>query len=182
MTAASRAARGLLVVGVMIAAGSTACTRHRDRFWPDTDNGKLALSSPQVLAGDPDRLIHLHPTGGFGETSAVPRLSHTLRVGDRVVASVSVPRVGEYRSGGGWIFHGKKYFGRYGVAGDLLVVTSDRPGVMIATTDQHGNLEVDALAPGVSRVTLTATMSRRYADRPADAETLTDTVAFVVQP
>ena len=47
--------------------------------------------------------------------------------------------------------------------------------------DENGNLELDAVASGEALATLTATMSRRCATRPEDAQTLTDSVASTVE-
>lgn len=58
---------------------------------------------------------------------------------------------------------------------------SDRPDVVFVKIDENGNLGLDAVASGEALVTLTATMSRRYATRPEDAETLTDSVVFRVE-
>jgi hypothetical protein len=168
----------VLLIG---AVGLMGCARHLDRFWPDTENGLLAFTEPRVLAGDQERLVFLEPTGDPGEYTAIRRLSHTLLVDDRAVVSVAVPVDGEYTFGGGWIFGGRKYVGRHGVAGDVLARDSSRPDVVAVTTDAFGNLELHALAPGASVVTLSATMSRRYANRPDDAEIFTDTVTFVVE-
>lgn len=173
--------RGAVLCALLVVIATAACTRHRDRFWPDTANGLLALTDPRVIAGDSDRMVRLESTGASWEPSAVRRLSHTLRVGDRAVVGVAVPVDGEYRHGGGWIFSGRTYVGRHGLAGDLLVAESSRPEVLKVAHDQYGNLELSALAKGESTVTLSATMSRRYADRPDNAETFTDSVVFVVE-
>jgi hypothetical protein len=171
------AAAAVLVVAILV----VGCTRDRDRFWPDSENESLWLTSPRVITGDHERLVFQEPTGDPGEYTAIERLSHTLRVGDRVVAGVSVPVDGEYTLGGGWIYSGRKFRGRYGVEGDLLAAASNRVEVVTAGIDAHGNLELLAQGPGRAVVTLSATMSRRYADRPEDAETFTDTVVFAVE-
>lgn len=167
------------VFAVLVTA--VGCTRQRDRFWPDSENGLLALSELRIVSGNRERLIFLQQTRDPGEYSAIERLAHTLRVGDRVVVSVTVSVDGEYTLGGGWVFSGRTYTGLHGVAGDLLAVTTSRPNVVAAAADDFGNLELGALTPGEAVVTLSATMSRRYADRPEDSPTLTDTVVFVVE-
>lgn len=156
---------------VLLAAGSTACTPRRDRFWPDSANGLLAIASPRVLEGDPERLLRTEPIGGIWTHRAISRLSHTLWVGDRVLVHVAVRTYGEYRVGGGWIFRGWKVKGTYGVHADVLRVTSSRPMVLSVSSDEFGNIELTPLAPGESTVTITATMSHLYATRPDDAPT-----------
>ena len=110
------------------------------------------------------------------------RLVHTLHVGDVVAVGVSVPVVGEYRSGGGWVFKGRKFHGRHGVVGELLQIESDRPDVLAAAVGPNGNLELTALSPGACTLALTATVSRSDADRPSHADVVTDAVVFTVEP
>jgi len=159
-----------------------ACTRERDRFWPDTEQGLLSLSSPRVLAGDPDRIIQILLIERVNGPAGIPKLNRHLRVGDEVVTGITVPRLGKYREGGGWIFKGRKFYGRTGAAGDLLSVASSHPAVLAAEVDRNGDLALRALAPGRSALTLVATMSSRYAELPPDAPTYRDSVTFSVEP
>jgi hypothetical protein len=175
-----RLASLLLALSLLAILGG--CTREQDRFWPDTEQGLLSLTSPQVLAGDPERLIEHLTIDRANGRAAIPRLSHRLHIGDEVLVDVSVAQLGRYREGGGWIFGGREYFGRYGVAADLLSVESNRSEVLAAEVDSNGRLRLMALSPGRSLLVLKATMSRRYATRPADAPTHQDVVTFTVAP
>lgn len=177
MRATVRVALAVAITAIM----GAGCVRERDRFWPDGENGRLALSSPRVIAGDRERLVELIPTGDPGHPTAIERLSHSLRVGDRVTVGVTLPVDGEYTVGGGWVFHGRTYRGRHGVAGDLLDVTSSRPEVAAAGIDEHGRLELHALAAGEAVVTLEAVVAPGYDDLPEHSATFTDTVVFVVE-
>lgn len=182
MACFSNPIRRLLLLLVVAPLASSACTAHRDRFWPDTDDGLLAFTSPRVLEGDGDRLVRTEQVGGVWRHEAIRRVSHALLVGDRVAVTVAVPVHGEYRVGGGWVFPGREVVGTYGVAGEVLEATSNRPEVLDVSADAFGNLELTALAPGKATLTITATMSRRYATRPDDAGVHTDTVTFTVEP
>jgi hypothetical protein len=108
-------------------------------------------------------------------------LSHILRIGDRAVVAVAVPVNGEYRRGGGWVFQGQRFTGRHGASGELVSVESSRPDVLMVNRDQHGNLELSALAHGESTVTISATLDRRTGGQPASLQTFTDTVVFIVE-
>ena len=174
----------LLLIFVSLAivfVGLYTCTRHQDRFWPDTEQELFGFSEPRVIHGDPERLVSIELVKGHGgEIEGIRKLNHELKVGDEVVVGISVAVKGEYRSGGGPIFSGRTYYGRYGLSGDLLSVQSSHPEVLGAMRDERGNLQLKALNAGQSRVTLSATLSRRYADRPDNSPILHDTVNFKV--
>jgi hypothetical protein len=174
----------LLLIFVSLAIvflGLYTCTRHQDRFRPDTEQELIGFIEPRVIQGDPGRLISIELVKGHGgEIEGIRKLNHELKVGDEVVVGISVAVNGEYRSGGGWIFSGRTYYGRHGLSGDLLSFQSSHPEVLAAVQDEHGNLQLKALNAGQSRVTLSATLSRRYADRPDDSPIRRDTVNFKV--
>ena len=158
------------------------CTRHKDRFWPDSQNGLLQFTDPVVKSGDEERIIALDFIESLGKTSAIRRIKHDFYIGDVVIVKVSVPVVGEYHEGGGWIFSGRKYYGKFGVAGDVENVTSSNPKVLSVSVNQNGRLALSALAPGTSKVTVSAIISRRYADRRSDKNkrVFEDTAVFNV--
>ena len=160
----------------------SGCTRHKDRFWPDTLDGVLQFTDPIVTSGDEERIVSLKPIGSLWNTSAIRRLSHEFHVGDAVIVRVSVPVVGEYYEDGGWIFSGRKYYGKFGVAGDVTSVTSSNPEVLSAMVNQNGGLVLSAVAPGTSNLRVSAIVSRRYADRDsaADTKVFEDTVILKV--
>ena len=172
----------LIFIGLAsVIVGLYTCTRHQDRFWPDTEKELIGFIEPRVIQGDPDRLISIElMKGRGGELEGVRKLNHELRVGDEVVVGISVAVKGEYQAGGGWIFSGRTYYGRYGLSGDLLSVESSHPEILAAVRGEHGDLQLKALNTGQSRVTLSATLSHRYADRPDDAPIRRDTVNFKV--
>jgi len=175
--------RPLLILAslTIVYGGLYSCTRHQDRFWPDTEQEHFAFTEPRVIQGDPERLIGIELIKGHGgEIEGIRKLNHELKVGDEVAVGISIAVTGEYRSGGGWIFSGRTYHGRYGLSGDLLSVQSSHPEVLAADRDERGNLKLKALKAGQSRVTLSATLSRRYADRPADSPIRHDKVNFTV--
>lgn len=148
----------------------TGCTRHKDRFWPDTQDGILQFTDPIVMSGDEERIISLKFIDSLGKTSAIRRLTHEFHIGDVVTVGVSVPVVGKYHEGGGWIFSGRKYYGKFGVTGDVTNVTSSNPEIVSGTVNQTGRLVLSALAPGTSKITVSTVISRRYADRHRDAD------------
>ncbi|MFW2367795.1 MAG: hypothetical protein ACN4GW_15365 [Desulforhopalus sp.] len=167
------------ILSILILAG---CTRQKDRFWPDTQNGILQFADPIVTSGDEERIVSLTFVGSSDQTSAIRRLTHEFHIGDAVIVWVSVPVVGDYYEGGGWIFSGRKYYGKYGIAGDVTSVTSSNPEVLSVSVNQNGGLVLSALAPGTSKVTVSAIISRRYADRPSDSDrrVFEDTAVFNV--
>ncbi|MCG6961755.1 MAG: hypothetical protein LJE95_00635 [Acidobacteria bacterium] len=154
----------LIVVAATVAV-MIGCTCHRDRFWPDTQAGMFQFTDPVVVPGDEERLVSLEFIDAPDGPRAIRRLTHEFHVGDVVTVGVFVPIVGDYHEGGGWVFSGRKYHGKVGVAGDVKKVTSSDPEVVSATVNQTGRLELSALAPGTSTISVSAVMSRRYADR-----------------
>ena len=154
-------------VTVPILAG---CTRHKDRFWSDTQDGMLQFTDPIVKSGDEERIISVKFIESLGKTSAIRRIKHEFYIGDVVIVQISVSVVGEYHEGGGWIFSGRKYYGKFGVSGDVTNVTSSNPEVLSAIVNRNGGLVLSALAPGTSKVTISAVISRRYADRHRDMD------------
>ena len=169
----------IFFLSIPILAG---CTRQKDRFWPDTQDGILQFTDPIVTSGDEERIISLKFIGSVGQTSAIRRLKHEFHVGDAVIVRVSVPVVGEYYEGGGWIFSGRKYYGKFGIAGDVTNVISSNPEVLSVSVNKNGGLVLSALAPGTSKVTVSAIISRRYADRRSDTNkrVFEDTAVFNV--
>lgn len=93
-----------------------------------------------------------------------------------------MPFVGEYHEGGGWIFSGREYYGKFGISGDVTNVTSSNPEVVSAAANQSRRLVLTSLAPGTSKITVSAVISRRYADRHSDADknVFEDTAVFSV--
>ena len=159
----------LIVVAATVAV-MIGCTRHRDRFWPDSQAGMLQFTDPVMMSGDENRIVSLQFIDAPDGPRAIRRLTHEFQVGDVVTAGVFVPIVGDYHEGGGWVFSGRKYHGKFGVAGDVKKVTSSNPEVVSAMVNQTGRLDLSALAPGTSTITVSAVMSRQYADRYRSAD------------
>lgn len=122
------------------------------------------------MSGDEARIVSLRFIDSPDGPRAIRRLTHELHVGDVVTVGVFVPVVGDYQEGGGWVFSGRKYHGKFGVAGELRKVISSKPEVISATVNQAGRLELSALAPGTSKITVSAVMGRQYAERYRNAD------------
>ncbi len=157
---------------------------YQNDFRGDTQAGRIQLDVDQVRGASEDDVTEsrLHPVlDGYQMV-----LQRRLPVGAQVTVDVAVAEFGFYRLGGGWIFRGERFLGRYPVAASALTVESSNPGSMQTQLEStpglptRNRIVLRAVQPGTSRVSLSV-LKLDGAFKPTASEPVSDSLEITVQ-